>query len=302
MAYYKFGDTFRWFIARAVDIKDPEQLGRVKIRVIHEQTGELGKKKKSYGLTDDDLLWAWPISSIQSASLHWKKVKELENYEVPDWIDAVGLSPTGIAIGTYVFGFYLDGHEQNIPMIFGTYHKKSIYPEPPSSGGSMMQSAPPEEDEELNDVAKLARGEQTLPKTYEEGHRSLVKEPETSYEAEYPYNTTYTTKSGHCVEFDDTPGKERIHIWHKKGSYVEINKDGQVVAKTVDDDYEVVVKDKNLLVKGDWKVEVDGAATVYVQGNANIDVKGEMRIHSDGKMTINSNTAIDMDAPRIDLN
>lgn len=315
MAYYNFGNSFKWFIARVSDLKDPEHLGRVKIRIIHEQTGELGRKTGNNGISDEDLLWAWPLSAIQSSSLSWKKVKELEGYDVPDWIGAVGISPTGIAIGTYVFGFYMDGHEQNIPLIFGTYHKKSVYPEPPTdeNTGKFLQLGPPEEPTIHNDVSDLATGRQSLPKYYVRGDKGLVNEPITAYDTEYPYNTTYTTKSGHAIEIDDTPGHERIHIWHRSGSYEEIANGppddqqgadyvGRRVKKTVGDEYSITVKNKEVLVKGDMKVEVDGNATVIVKQNAKITVDGTLDVHSKGKMTITSNTEIDMDAPRIYLN
>jgi len=251
MANYQLGESFRWFIARVIDINDPEKLGRVKIRVIHEQTGELGKKVKTFGILDEDLLWAYPISAIQSASLSWKKITELEKFETPDWIDAVGLSPTGLAVSSYVYGFYLDGHEANIPLIFGTYHKMSRYPEPPPSNApvdgeeSLLQMEPPQgETFFYSDIAALAKGfyedpqrpevngpGQTLPKDphtvstlwgQPEG-KAPVDEPPSAYATVYPYNTTYTTKSGHAIEMDDTPGSERIHIWHKSGCYEEIS-------------------------------------------------------------------------------
>jgi hypothetical protein len=76
---------------------------------------------------------------------------------------------------------------------------------------------------------------------------------------------TYTTKSGHAIELDDTVGHERLHIWHTSGSYEEIANgppddgetfEGRRVKKTVGNDYEIVVKDKNVLVKQDLNQEI----------------------------------------------
>ena len=293
MSYYKLGDNFKWFVARVSDLNDPEYLGRVRIRVINEQTGELGRLKNGKsGVKNEDLLWAWPLSGIQSASLNWRKLTEkdagLEEFETPDWIDAVGISPTGIAVGTYVFGFYLDGFEQNIPIIFGTYHKRSVTPEPSSgdpSVASMLQLEEPDQPEFYSDVAALARGEagdggQTLPKEPYTRARVLTKtsEPESAYKTEYPYNVTYTTKSGHAIELDDTPGHERLHIWHassKDGpcSYEEVANgppedgepyNGRRVKKTVGSDFEIVVKDKNVLVQQDENHEVGNTRTTFI--------------------------------------
>ena len=271
MAFYNIGDQFQWFMGRVVELdptedpKDKRYLGRVKVRVLHEQTGELGKIKKTYGIPDSDLLWAWPLSSIQSASLSYRKIVEHEEYQTPFWIDAVGTSPTGIAIGTYVFGFYLDGFEANIPVIFSTYHKLSLYPEPPTdeATGDFLQIRPPEGPEyDYYDVSALAKGwhedpirelnhpkgqeypdktepgkgGQMLPKHksaanpdgYKKGLMNLVWEPASDYNTEYPYNLVHTTKSGHAIEIDDTPGFERIQWWHRSGSFEEVsnNQDG----------------------------------------------------------------------------
>lgn len=352
MSYYGLGDSFRWFISRVVDINDPEKLGRVKIRIIHDQTGELGEKKKTFGLEEEELLWAYPISAIQSASLSYKKINELEYDDgdfVPDWIDAVGLSPTGIAIGTYAFGFYIDGHEANIPMIFGTYHKVSMYPEPGKDPQKMLQEIPPNgETYEYHDVSALAKGVftdplgrqtdgetkgsgQILPKepytvnslwTPNDKTRAPVDEFPTAYGTEYPYNLTYTTKSGHAIEIDDSPGHERIHIWHRSGCYEEISNGptplidddklskypkegpsgynyitaggvqendyiGRRNRKTMDTFFDTIGKDYNLLVKRDHNVEIANTVTTKIGNTKHITVGWKQppqnRVNDDGK-------------------
>lgn len=310
MAFYKLGDSFKWFIARVIDIKDPEMIGRLKIRVIHEQTGELGKKQGPYGVTNDDLLWAYPISAIQSASLNHRKIKEIEKFDVPPWIEAVGLSPTGIAMGTYVYGFYLDGPEQNIPLVFGTYHKMSRFPEPGDTD-KLLQDTDSASGGLFPDVAELAREKQTLPKEYVTNSFGLaVDEPETAYAAVYPYNLTYTTKSGHAFEIDDTPSNERIHFWHKTGSYEEINKDGRRVEKTVDSKWTIVQKDDAVHIQGNHHKEVDKNVAVTIGKDGDIIIHGDLTIQVDGNadwhvngfLDITSDTQITMVAPRIDLN
>ena len=265
MAFYNIGESFKWFMGRVVEldpVEDPPEeryMGRVKVRVLHDQTGELGKETSPYGIVDSDLLWAWPLSSIQSASLSYRKIVEHEEYQTPFWIDAVGTSPTGLAVGTYVFGFYLDGHEANIPVIFQTYHKLSIYPEPPTDGDNkFLQIKEPEQDFKYYDISGLAKGFHTdpqrelnhpmghdmptdtapeeggqilpkhfnkeySPKGYQKGGMNIVWEPPSDYDTKYPFNLTHTTKSGHAFEIDDTPGHERIQWWHRSGSYEEVS-------------------------------------------------------------------------------
>lgn len=38
----------------------------------------------------------------------------------------------------------------------------------------------------------------------------------------------WKTPGGHMLEFDDTPGKERVQLWHKSGAHLEIREDGSV--------------------------------------------------------------------------
>ena len=356
MAFYSIGESFKWFMGRVVELDptedppDKRYLGRVKVRILHDQTGDLGKKKQTYGIPDSDLLWAWPLSSIQSASLSYRKIVELEEFQTPFWIDAVGTSPTGIAVGTYVFGFYLDGHEANIPVIFSTYHKLSLYPEPPTdeATGKMLQIKGPEGPEyDYMDISGLAKGwhddpqrelnhpmgedlpiktapeeggqilpkhynKEYTPKGYQKGGMNIVWEPPSDYDTKYPYNFTHTTKSGHAIEIDDTPGHERIHWWHRSGSYEEIsngppekNRDGlkgkeypyamfngwnepadhhdpaspkqkwegRRVRKTTESEYNLVFGNKETLVNSSLKLEVANNSTSGL-GNNQIQTVG----------------------------
>jgi hypothetical protein len=160
----------------------------------------------------------------------------------------VGQSPTGLLKKSRVFGFYLDNKNKNIPMIFAT------------------MNAIPENDKEKHDVNKLARGIQSLNK------EKLGPEPDSAYEAEYPHNQVYQSKSGHIVEMDDTPGHERVHIYHKSGTYTEINEKGRTVRKIVDNDYDIVAKDREVYIGGKVNIVIKGDATIKVEGKCDLNV------------------------------
>ena len=102
----------------------------------------------------------------------------------------------------------------------------------------------------------------------------------------YPFNHVHETESGHVLELDDTPDFERIHLYHRTGTRVEIDKDGSYVEK--------VVKDKYSVVLGDDTVTISGNVTVNITGDADISVGGETNITSTGD--------ISMIAPKIKLN
>lgn len=155
----------------------------------------------------------------------------------------VGQSPTGLQVGSTVIGFFMDGNESNMPIVIGSLAA-------------------------TNDLSKLAIEQMSLNKSI------TGNEPSSAYKSKYPYNKVFQSEAGHVVEIDDTPGEERIHVYHKTGTYTEVNKEGRRVAKTVGDDYDVVVKDKN----------------IYVEGNMTITVKGNLDINVDGNVRINGST------------
>jgi len=257
MSYYNMGKSFINFIGIVEDLADPLMLGRVKIRTIGDDT--------SSQVETDELLWATPLSSINSASLN-----------------GVGISPTGIQVGSYAIGFYLDGEEKNMPFVLGTYHKI------PSATRENIDEAYKASD---HDISFLARELQSLKKEPISG--STISEPASAYNAKYPHNKTFTTKSGHAIEIDDTPGDERIHIYHKAGTYTEINKDGRRVQKIVGEDYELVKEGKNLLVKGNLTIEA-GDTTITINGDSTIDVSGSINIKA-SDITIDSDVQINGD-------
>ena len=95
----------------------------------------------------------------------------------------------------------------------------------------------------------------------------LTGEPKSPANPKYPFNHVRETESGHIQEFDDTPGFERIHEYHRAGTFYEIHPDGTKVTKIVGEDYEIVHKNKQVRVRGNVNVYVDGDTNLYVRGN-----------------------------------
>jgi hypothetical protein len=242
----KMGEQgFVWFTGIVVDIIDPLKAGHVRVRIPSE-----------HGLPEAPGLKAF----IETADLHWAKLLMPNNSAS---FEGVGISPTGIFIGSHVVGFYLDA-EKTIPMVLGTIN----YPN--------------RNDKKINDVSSIARGEGPVQKNYSD------YEPKTKYKAEYPFNKTVTTESGHVLELDDTPDSERIHVYHKSGSYVEINPDGSIVTRSVKDSAEVVMNDKGIAVES-------GDMTILI-------VNGEITIEAKGNVNIYSGSTITIEAPLVSIN
>ena len=116
---------------------------------------------------------------------------------------------------------------------------------------------------------------------------TVTGEPKRGYvDPIYPFNHVHETESGHVLELDDTPDKERIHLYHRKGTRVEIDKDGNYIEK--------VVKNKYSVILGDDYVVVSGGVTVKIDGDLNMEVGGETNLTSTGN--------INMIAPKIIMN
>jgi hypothetical protein len=192
----------------------------------------------------------------------------------------IGDTP-GLLAGSFVFGFFLDGKDKKYPMIMGTIPYFA------------------EVNQNNHSVPSLAREIQTVVNT------KIGNEPDSSYAAKYPYNRAIVTRSGHIIEIDDTPDNERLHVRHSKGSYVEINKDGRIIIKSVDDSFEIVGKNKNIHIEGNANIKVVGNLNSVVDGKTTITGKNDIVLASEGKISINgvlgvnisSGTSINIKSP-----
>lgn len=110
-------------------------------------------------------------------------------------------------------------------------------------------------------------------------------EPETKYGTEYPFNNVMESESGHIMEFDDTPGKERIQIAHRSGTFVEMYPDGTQVEKIVKDNYQIIMKDDNVYIMGKCNITVQGNAEIYVKKDAFVKIDGNVKVEVGGNYT-----------------
>jgi hypothetical protein len=92
-------------------------------------------------------------------------------------------------------------------------------------------------------------------------------------------------KSMHVEEFDDTPGFERTSRMHKSGTYHEVTAEGNDTTVIVGDQFEIVVKDKNVAVKGNCNLTVDGNARTLIEGDHFVHVKGNRTELIEGTLT-----------------
>ena len=235
--------TFNWFTGTVEDVLDPKKAGRVRVRLhgVHSEE-KVPNDSTGQGIKTEHLPWAHLAMGNNSASLN-----------------GVGVSPTGMQVGTWVFGVSLDGGAYNTLLVLGTIPGRE-------------------------DVAPVAKGEND---SRVQGKPTDI-EPKTKAAPVYPHNKVISTSSGHLIELDDTDGAERIHVYHKSGSFVEFYPDGTTVTKSVADAYEIVHKDKQVLVKGSINIKIEGNATLDVDGNINATAGGNVDVKASGSATIDA--------------
>jgi len=117
---------------------------------------------------------------------------------------------------------------------------------------------------------------------------NLWTEPESAANADnqpvYPYNDVTQTESGHLFELDDTPTRERVRLQHRSGTFFEMHPNGDEVHKVYGDGYEIVIKNKNVLIKGTCNITINGDANMHVLGDHNVQVDGDYNLQVAGKM------------------
>ena len=248
---------FTWWVGVVEDRQDPLKLGRCRVRCM----GWHADNKMQ--LPTENLPWAMPSLPVNNP--HPYAPKE----------------------GDMVFGFFVDGENAQEPVIIGVFpsiplkagNPQEAYSDPRT--GEALTSAPVKPNEtqtvyprKLDEptTSRLARNE-TIDDSIvsqKKAKKASRVEPEPYYNATYPYNNVYESESGHALEFDDTKDNERIHLYHRSGSYVEWGPAG--------DRAERIQKDKFSVIVGNDSVYVQGNVNLYVDGNVNWKVAGDFNL------------------------
>lgn len=111
-------------------------------------------------------------------------------------------------------------------------------------------------------------------------------QPPIPFGAQYPYNKVTETESGHIQEWDDTPGYERTHTYHRSGTFEEVDANGTKVIKIVGDGYVIYDRNGFITIAGDANVTVAGNVNIYCRSDANIQVEGSAEMKVGGNFDI----------------
>jgi hypothetical protein len=260
---------FYWFFGVVECTNDPEKMGRVMVRAIGDHTQDLDE------IPREDLPWALPMMPVNSA-----------------FISGIGNSPTGLVKGSHVVGFYRDGAHKQQPVIIGSIGGIPIDPPDPTIGFNDPQECFPDitklEEPDTNRLARGVAGKHVKEHLAVTTRRNTVlkgiwsaaskwDEPETPYEAIYPYNKVWEgpynpecdeCEWGHIEEWDSTPGAERYFRQHKTSqNFLEIHPDGKEVRKIYGPSFEINLASKHILIDGDYQVTIQGNKEERIKGD-----------------------------------
>ena len=260
-------------------IKDPEQLGRVQVKVfnMHDNIDP-----KELGWSIVMMPGNTPAISGQGHSVNlaqeilWKKGELLPEPisgaagQILTEVDDDTTPATGDVkiVGSLVVGIFLDNAQQEF-MVIGSL--------PTKTDSTPWKPTDPIED---NNIRVRAGAD---PNT--EDPVGLYQPPST-YAPVYPYNNVYATESGHVKEYDDTPGVERITERHKSGTRYEIDPNGTKNETIVRDNYQLVAGHDTLEVYGNVKIVVGGDVDIAVAGSLTASVIGNIAADSKGDITL----------------
>lgn len=165
---------------------------------------------------------------------------------------------------------------------------------------------PTQEYQNRPDTNKLATGDVTGTVVQKKNDERMIgaklpgdsswSQPESPYRGEYPYNKVTQTEQGHIIEIDDTPGAERLHIYHKSGTFVEIDANGSLVKRTKGSNYEITDKNGYISIAGKADISINGACNIYVGNDANIEVDGDTNITCHNDITAQAGGAFRLSA------
>lgn len=306
-------DGFVWWTGIVEDRKDPLKCGRVQVRCYAWHTDN-----KSL-VPSDKLIWAQPIFATNAAN---------DTYVAKE--------------GDAIFGFFIDGDSAQMPFFFGRFPDIPEVLYPPNKGFSdpgtrlaerpvkvasrnmidgegveYSDAAPKRYPDKLNKptTSRLARNEdleetpinfikENIIKGIETAGGRTWDETDPEYGAEYPYNNSKESESGHYFDIDDTRKKERVTLLHRVGTMHEIRstssthrKDlkhsinlvhGSEVKNIRGNSWTTIEKWTRYKSKGRTLVEINADAKVNIGGSLNVNIQDDLVIKVGGRIFLSA--------------
>lgn len=275
-----------WFTGVVEDRIDPEMLGRVRVRIwgLHSKE-RVPNERTGQGIPVADLPWAFVMRPTTTASMDGIGTSPHGLVE-GSWV--IGISRDGEAMNDLVVIGSLGGFATDPPQDRnGRYgfvdprtgdeissSPRKINPEEVRDPGYPQQGIPmgryPQEaflgEQDVNRLARGDKLDSTIIKSKKDKKERSIptasgkawSELESPAAPKYPYNHVTESESGHIFEMDDTPGTERVALFHRKGTWFEIHPDGSFQVRVEGDDFSVSMKDKKYYAAGNFDITSKG--------------------------------------------
>ena len=325
-----YGD-FVWWQGVVEDRDDPELLGRCRVRILGYHTDN---KINGVGIPTDHLPWATPSQPITSAAMNgigttptgvvegtwvFGFFRDGKNAQEPVMFGTFGGIPEEPSDPKLGFndpnGIFPRESELRLPDTNRLATGNSFLPVDKNNGEDSPSLKNKRKSRHLGIPTAIAGDMKTsvphtddsafyVPTLWNEPNPRYggVKDSATDYLSSvkissiYPYNHVRMSESGHLEEWDDTETAERMHRYHKKGTFEEIQPDGTKVTKIVGNEYEITLGYKDVLISGTCNVTIEGDCRMMIgsEGNQSSlvqEVYGDyhLHVHGDKRTKIHGN-------------
>jgi predicted chitinase len=280
-------DNLQWFMAIVEDNQDPTNQGRVRIRAFG-----IHPSYESELMPTEDLPWAVPINGAYGGTSQIPRVT--------DW----------------VFGFFADGRDAQHPFLMGVVPGQNLM----SMTGSGQQNAssytrPSHEAERFYGTPPLrpAQSGENLHETQvvlqdatrrdgvvvaRDGHPDGIREergwsePAVATSADPAKTTIFSSTYGDSfIEVNGQEGNEFISLSHASGSHIQIDKNGDIKIRSINDLYlgaeghirEYNAARRDIMIEGKYTINVLGDCTLEVAGDMNQVVHGDYNLNVGGR-------------------
>lgn len=146
--------------------------------------------------------------------------------------------------GTNGYSERVSSYERNLRILSDLPDDAPVQVDPDGEGENKVKAGPNRDNPEYTPTP--------------ETQYNNISEPIVAGRAEYPWNQAHESRSGHLIEIDDTPGSERLHWYHRTGTYTEMQPEGDHVTKSVKDKYVFVNQNDFWDVGGDQTTKIAG--------------------------------------------
>jgi len=292
-------DGFIWFVGVVEDRADPTYTGRVRVRCLGYHT------ENKIDLPTADLPWAMPMLPMTSSG-----------------ISGIGQTPLGLVEGSRVLGFFRDSNYAQEPIIIGSlpgrpseeagdtgfYDPNKIFPrhidEPDTN--RLAVNLKDDDGNEINPHLALELRRATritglatadFDATKAADNSDIVAsdtdnwdQPEIAFATIYPNNHVYESESGHLLEFDDTADNERIHLYHKTGSSIEYNPNGDRVQIVKGAEYQLTSGANKVDIQGLSDITIGGRHKIYINKDGAVDNNYDIQVGPNANINIQVDT------------